>query len=79
MQKHVEIDEPEADPEFAAEGVWPADLAAAPGMGEDEGAGEAAVDEELSEDELFAEGDSALDEEAGDVDEVPDGTLDDEA
>src|SRR5579872_6518106 len=45
MQKHVEIDEPEADPEFAAEGVWPVDLASAPGMGEDAG-GEAAAGDE---------------------------------
>ncbi len=42
MQKHVEIDEPEEDREFAAEGVWPADVAAAPGMSE-EGGEDAAV------------------------------------
>ena len=79
MQKHVEIDEPEADPEFAAEGVWPADLASAPGMGEDGGAEEVVADEEASEDELFADGDAAVDAEAGDLDELPsDGALDEE-
>src|SRR5262249_17404192 len=44
MQKHVEIDEPEEDREFAAEGVWPADLAAPPAMAEEDG--EPASDEE---------------------------------
>src|SRR5690348_9272689 len=29
MQKHVEIDEPEEDRDFAPEGVWPTDMAAA--------------------------------------------------
>src|ERR1700738_5362962 len=51
MQKHVEIDEPEEDREFAAEGLWPVDIAATPGMGEDAGGG-AGVGEEREGDEL---------------------------
>jgi DNA-directed RNA polymerase subunit omega len=79
MQKHVEIDEPEEDREFAAEGVWPVDIAAAPGMGEDAG-GEAVLEEELQEDELFAEeSEVALDDEAAaDLELPPDGTPDEE-
>src|ERR1700752_5262833 len=53
MQKHVEIDEPEEDREFASEGVWPADIAEAPGMGEE--GGDPALDEEVQEDGLLAE------------------------
>ncbi|HZS82693.1 MAG TPA: DNA-directed RNA polymerase subunit omega [Stellaceae bacterium] len=75
MQKHVEIDEPEEDREFAAEGVWPADVAAAPGMSE-EGGEDAAVEEELQEDMLFVDEDgAALDDAAvpGELaDEAPD-------
>src|SRR5215472_505012 len=70
MQKHVEIDEPEEDREFAAEGVWPADIASAPGMGED--TGDAAQEEELAEDVLFVEGEG---EEGGEIGELPDEAL----
>src|SRR5258706_9860239 len=77
MQKHVEIDEPEEDREFAAEGLWPADIATAPGMSED--SGEAVLEEE-PEDALFAEdGDIALDATAGELEDLPpEGTLDEE-
>lgn len=74
MQKHVEIDEPEEDREFAAEGVWPAEIAEAPGMGE-AGEEEAAAEEELQEDMLFVEGTEEAEEpgEPGDLPaEVPD-------
>src|SRR5579864_7088792 len=37
MQKHVEIDEPEEDREFAPDAAWPADIASAPGMSEEGG------------------------------------------
>jgi DNA-directed RNA polymerase subunit omega len=73
MQKHVEIDEPEEDHEFVAEGVWPgdADMAVA-GMsveGED-----GAIDEEddlpvVAEDDVDIDVDLAL---------TPDGTPDEE-
>src|SRR3984957_11728238 len=53
MQKHVEIDEPEEDREFATEGMWPADIAGAPGMSEDGGG--VAIEEELQEDALFVD------------------------
>jgi DNA-directed RNA polymerase subunit omega len=78
MQKHVEIDEPEEDREFAAEGVWPADIASAPGMGE-EGGEEAVVEEELAEDMLFVDEDgAALEEGAAEPDALPDEALDEE-
>jgi DNA-directed RNA polymerase subunit omega len=78
MQKHVEVDEPEEDREFAAEGVWPVDIAVAPGMGED-GGGEAVLEEEVPEDELFAEdGEVPLDEAAADLELPSDGTPDEE-
>jgi len=73
MQKHVEIDEPEEDHEFVAEGVWPGDddMAVA-GMsveGED-----GAIDEEddlpvVAEDDVDIDVDLAL---------TPDGTPDEE-
>ncbi|MBV9523057.1 MAG: DNA-directed RNA polymerase subunit omega, partial [Alphaproteobacteria bacterium] len=76
MQKHVEIDEPEEDRDFAAEGVWPADIASAPGMGE-EGGEEAVAEEELQEDMLFVEEDGAPLEEGGAVlGELPDEAAD---
>ena len=56
MQKHVEIDEPEEDTEIEIGAQqWPADLAP-PSEVEEEGA----VDEELSEDMLFAADDDAV-------------------
>jgi|SRR6185437_1693461 len=73
MQKHVEIDEPEEDREFAAEGVWPTDIAEAPGMGE-EGEEAAAPDEEMQEDMLFVE-DA---EDAGEPGDLPAETSDEE-
>jgi DNA-directed RNA polymerase subunit omega len=79
MQKHVEVDEPEEDREFPGEGVWPGDIASAPGMGEDVAA-EAGGEEELQDDALLAEeGDPTLEEGAEAVELPPDGTLDDEA
>jgi len=66
MQKHVEVDEPEEDREFAAEGVWPTDIAEAPGMGE-EGEEEAVAEEEMQEDMLFVEGG----EDAGEPGDLP--------
>src|SRR6266478_6392603 len=61
MQKHVEIDEPEEDREFVAEATWPAEIATAPGMGEE--SGEPAIEEELEEDALAVEDeDVALEE-----------------
>src|SRR5258706_5333394 len=53
MQKHVEVDEPEEDREFAAEGLWPADIATAPGMAEEGGDG--ALEEDMPDDMLLAE------------------------
>lgn len=77
MQKHVEIDEPEEDREFAAEGVWPADIAAAPGMSED--TGDIAIDEEIQEDGLSVEdADAVLDEGAADLGDLPDEALEEE-
>ena len=75
MQKHVEIDEPEEDHEFVAEGVWPADSEmAVAGMsveGED-----GPLDEESEEDgPVVAEGDADLD---ADLALTPDGTTDEE-
>src|SRR5882757_6815299 len=62
MQKHVEIDEPEEDREFAAEGLWPADIATAPGMAEAD-TGEGGLDEDLPDDLLLAEdGEAPLDD-----------------
>ena len=74
MQKHVEIDEPEEDREFAAEGVWPTDIGSAPGMGE-EGGEEAAPDEEMQEDMLFVEDEAA---EIGELGELPSEASDEE-
>ena len=76
MQKHVEIDEPEEDREFVADGVWPsdADMAVA-GMSVDSEDG--ALDEESEEDgPVVAEDDADLD---SDLVLPPDGTADDEA
>src|SRR5258707_10557059 len=61
MQKHVEIDEPEEDREFVADGVWPsdADMAVA-GMSVD--SEDSALDAESGEDgPVVAEDDAALD------------------
>jgi DNA-directed RNA polymerase subunit omega len=75
MQKHVEIDEPEEDREFAPEGTWPTDITAA-GMSI-EGEDGAAIEEELQEDELFAEdGETPLDDAAADLGELPDEAVD---
>ncbi len=74
MQKHVEIDEPEEDREFVADGVWPsdADMAVA-GMSVDSEDG--ALDEESGEDgPVVAEDDVDLD---ADLVLPPDGTADD--
>ena len=66
MQKHVEIDEPEEDHEFVAEGVWPADAdMAVAGMsveGEEDGP-------------VVAEDDADLD---ADLPLPPDGTINEE-
>ena len=75
MQKHVEIDEPEEDHEFVAEGVWPADAdMAVAGMrfeGED-----GALEDEVEEDgPVVAEDDADLD---ADLALPPDGTIDEE-
>jgi DNA-directed RNA polymerase subunit omega len=77
MQKHVEIDEPEEDREFAAEGMWPADIAAAPGMSE-EGGIAVAGEEEAAEDEVFVDDEAALEEGAADLGDLPDGIPDEE-
>jgi DNA-directed RNA polymerase subunit omega len=78
MQKHVEIDEPEEDREFAPEGNWPTDLTAA-GLSI-EGEDGAVVDEELQEDALFVEEEEeiALDEAAADLGDLPDEAVDEE-
>ena len=75
MQKHVEIDEPEEDHEFVAEGVWPgdADMAVA-GMsveGEDGALDEGGEDDVpvVAEDDVDIDVDLAL---------TPDGTPDEE-
>jgi DNA-directed RNA polymerase subunit omega len=75
MQKHVEIDEPEEDREFAAEGMWPADIAAAPGMSEEGGI--AVAGDDPAEDEIFVDDEAALEEGAADL-ELPDGALEEE-
>jgi DNA-directed RNA polymerase subunit omega len=75
MQKHVEIDEPEEDHEFVAEGVWPgdADMAVAGMSVEGE---EGALDEEGEEDvPVVAEDDVDIDV---DIALTPDGTPDEE-
>jgi DNA-directed RNA polymerase subunit omega len=77
MQKHVEIDEPEEDREFAAEGMWPADIAGAPGMSE-EGGIAVAGEEEASEDEAFADDEAAIEEGMADLGELPDGISEEE-
>ena len=75
MQKHVEIDEPEEDREFAPEGTWPTDLTAA-GMSI-EGEDGAAIEEELQEDELFTEdAETPLDDAAADLGDLPDEAVD---
>jgi DNA-directed RNA polymerase subunit omega len=77
MQKHVEIDEPEEDREFAPEGTWPTDLTTA-GMTIESEEG-AAGEDELQEDELFAEESGvALDETATDLGDLPDEAIDEE-
>jgi DNA-directed RNA polymerase subunit omega len=55
MQKHVEIDEPEEEPEIeiGAQTAWPADLGAALDGDADDEEEEPAVDEELQEDMLI--------------------------
>jgi DNA-directed RNA polymerase subunit omega len=73
MQKHVEIDEPEEDREFAPEGTWPTDLTAA-GMSI-EGEDGASIEEEA----LFAEAEEvALDDVAADPGDLPDEAVDEE-
>ncbi len=76
MQKHVEIDEPEEDREFVADGVWPsdADMAVA-GMSVDSEDG-ALGEESEEEGPVVAEDDVDLD---ADLVLPPDGTADDEA
>jgi DNA-directed RNA polymerase subunit omega len=77
MQKHVEIDEPEEDHEFAPEATWPTDLTAA-GM-TIEGEDGAVVEDEQPEDALLAEDEEVeLDEAAGDLGELPDEAVDEE-
>jgi DNA-directed RNA polymerase subunit omega len=79
LQKHVEMDEPEEDRGFEAEGVWSAEVAGAV-LGEGGGGGEAA-EEEMQEDILFEDAEGAA-LEGGD--ELPglsdgsDGALDEE-
>jgi len=75
MQKHVEIDEPEEDREFATEGMWPADIAVAPGMSEEGGI--AVAGDDPAEDEIFVDDEAAIEEGAADL-ELPDGTLEEE-
>ena len=59
MQKHVEIDEPEEDKDLEIETqTWPVDQPPAEGEGEDL-EDEAAIDEEIEEDELVAVEDGA--------------------
>jgi len=59
MQKHVEIDEPEEDKDLEIETQsWPVDQPPAEGEGEDL-EDEAAIDEEIEEDELVAVEDGA--------------------
>ena len=78
MQKHVEIDEPEEDREFAAEGMWPADIAAAPGMSE-EGGIAVAGEEEAAEEEVFVDDEAAsLEDGAADLGDLPDEIIDEE-
>jgi DNA-directed RNA polymerase subunit omega len=73
MQKHVEIDEPDEDREFAPEGTWPTDLTAA-GMSI-EGEDGAPIEEEA----LFAEDEEvALDDVAADPGDLPDEAVDEE-
>ena len=76
MQKHVEIDEPEEDHEFVAEGVWPADAdMAVAGMsveGED-----GALDEESEDEPVVAEDADDVDIDV-DLASTPDGTPDEE-
>ncbi|MDB5410132.1 MAG: rpoZ [Rhodospirillales bacterium] len=77
MQKHVEIDEPEEDREFAPEGTWPTDLTTA-GMSI-EGEDGAPVEDELQEEALFAEDEEvAIDEAAADLGDLPDEAVDEE-
>jgi len=76
MQKHVEIDEPEEDHEFVADGVWPADAEmAVAGMsveGED-----GALDEESEDEPVVAEDADDVDIDV-DLASTPDGTPDEE-
>jgi DNA-directed RNA polymerase subunit omega len=75
MQKHVEIDEPEEDHEFVAEGVWPGDANMAVAGMSVEGE-EGALDEEGEEDvPVVAEDDVDIDV---DIALTPDGTPDEE-
>jgi DNA-directed RNA polymerase subunit omega len=75
MQKHVEIDEPEEDREFATEGMWPADIAGAPGMSEDVAA---AGEEAQEEDELVVDDEAALEDGPIELGDLPDGIADEE-
>ena len=59
----------------AAEGMWPADIAAAPGMSEEGGI--AVAGDDPAEDEIFVDDEAALEEGAADL-ELPDGALEEE-
>ncbi|MBV8653104.1 MAG: DNA-directed RNA polymerase subunit omega [Alphaproteobacteria bacterium] len=76
MQKHVEIDEPEEDREFATEGMWPADIAGAPGMSEDVAASGDEAQEEGEE--AFVDDDAALEDGPIELGDLPDGISDEE-
>jgi hypothetical protein len=75
MQKHVEIDEPEEDHEFVAEGVWPADADMAVAGMSVEGEDGALEDEGEEDGPVVAEDDADLD---ADLALPPDGTTDEE-
>ncbi len=73
MQKHIEIDEPEEDREFAPDGEWTADLPLVEAIAPDGMDGE--LDEVVQEDALPAEDESDAEEPLG---ELPDEALDEE-
>jgi DNA-directed RNA polymerase subunit omega len=75
MQKHVEIDEPEEDHEFVAEGVWPADADMAVAGMSVEGEDGALEDEGEEDGPVVAEDDADLD---ADLALPPDGTTEEE-
>lgn len=75
MQKHVEIDEPEEDHEFVAEGVWPADSEMAVAGMSVEGEESSLEEDGEAEEPVVAEDDADIDV---DLALTPDGTTDEE-